>query len=162
MPAYLWTPADDYWLETNAKNLTLKQMQSRFKISKDSIRNRCIKLGLKWKRSPSSGRPLAHWTGEEEKILLDGVKANLSYVQIAKQIPGKTPPMCERKYLRMRKNMKKERTICLKQILEAGLTEGQKQTAISLFERSPIYAENYIKNIQRYRNKDNAAIPRVD
>ena len=143
-----WTLERDFWLIKNSKNLTLKEIQAFLRINKEVIKARCKKLGLEWKRSSHPGRPTT-WTDEEDKALIKAMESSCTYGKIAKQL-GRTPANCQQRYIKIQGE--RIPSITLEKILEMELTQGQTEMAISLFKQDPLCAQNYIANLQKYRN----------
>lgn len=155
---HLWTYERDHWLKTNAAAYTLKEISGQLRISKEAIKNRLQRLGLKCKPSPHPGRPKTKieipkeapeqttWTSQEDQVLIHGVEnLKYSYKQISRYLlPNWSTWQCEKRYIRL-KRKKQKITLTIEQIQEMDfLLEGQKEMAISLFYAKPLYAHNYI------------------
>ena len=145
---YEWTQERDNWLIENAPTMTIKQLSNSLRINPYIIKKRCTHLGVQWKITPPGRKPAA-WTPEEESELMRLIESGHSFRK-ASLILNKTNYMCERKYLALKRISSKKITITIEEILEMNLLEGQREMAISLFNKKPAWAVNYIKVIQAY------------
>jgi hypothetical protein len=146
---YLWTPERDDWLTENAPKKTIKELQAHLKINKDAIKNRCNKLGVKWKIAPSPGKPKS-WTEDQESRLMNLAKSGYSFGKIAKAL-CKTEYDCQKQFLAIQERNQKI-TLTLEEIIGIlPLTNGQKEMAQGLFKRySAGVAYNYVMNIKNF------------
>jgi hypothetical protein len=94
----LWTPAEDKILTDAGGKLTLAQLQELLPNRRqDSLYKRCVRMGVEWKRRPTTRRdPEGGWSPDEIKVLRDA-RGALSIYELYLLLPKRSKPAIRNK-----------------------------------------------------------------